>query len=222
MSIADRVKEKRMALGLTQSELASLVGITQQSLQKIEDGRTQNPRKLINLARSLQCDPEWLQFGKTIELKEPFSIYDVSHTYGPICYRPIISAHQAMTWQGRDSLQPSHSNWLEAPVHSLNDSFWLKVTGDSMTSASGMSIPEGYLILVDPGITAKNGHLILAQLNDMQEPTFKMLVIDAGCTYLKPLNTNYRPIEVDNNFSIIGVVREARALFHSEQAVETA
>lgn len=222
MSIADRVKEKRMALGLTQSELANLVGITQQSLQKIEDGRTQNPRKLINLARSLQCDPEWLQFGKTVELKESFSIYDYKHHSETICYRPILNPQQAIAWQGRDSLPPSHPDWLEAPIHSLNDSFWFNVIGDSMTSASGMSVPEGYLILVDPGLMAKNGHLVLARLHEMQEPTFKMLVIDAGFTYLKPLNTNYRPIEVDDNFSIIGVVREAKALFHSEQVIATA
>ncbi|MDU2881518.1 MAG: helix-turn-helix transcriptional regulator, partial [Enterobacter sp.] len=37
MSLADRVKQKRIELGLTQAEAAEMAGIRQQSWQSIED-----------------------------------------------------------------------------------------------------------------------------------------------------------------------------------------
>ncbi|WOD07130.1 helix-turn-helix transcriptional regulator [Marinomonas sp. GJ51-6] len=67
MTLSDRVKQKRIELGLTQTQLANLVGISQQSLQKIEDGKTQNPRKIVALSKVLECEPEWLESGQYTE-----------------------------------------------------------------------------------------------------------------------------------------------------------
>ena len=53
MDIAKRVKERRTALGLTQYQLADLVGTAQTSIQKIERGDTKNPRNIEALARLL-------------------------------------------------------------------------------------------------------------------------------------------------------------------------
>ena len=63
MDIAERVKERRNQLGLTQYQLADLVGVAQTSIQKLERGDTKNPRNIEALARGLQCTPEYLRFG---------------------------------------------------------------------------------------------------------------------------------------------------------------
>ena len=215
MTIAERVKKKRTELGLTQAELAKRVGITQQSLQKIEDGRTQNPRKLISLSKEIGCDPEWLLLGTASEVRENPSSYNNGHPLQQSLsnnQRPIITALQAATWTSQTNLS-NHSEWLDSPIETSKNAFWLTVIGDNMTSVSGISIPEGYLILVEPNQNAKNGDLVVADTEDSNEVTFKKLVIDAGQTYLKPLNPNYRPIEVSKNIRIIGVVKQARALF---------
>ncbi|MCW4631629.1 MULTISPECIES: LexA family protein [Marinomonas] len=215
MSIADRVRQKRTQHRLTQAELAKRVGITQQSLQKIEDGRTQNPRKLLNLAKELNCSPEWLQLGTTTEVRESSSHY--SNDSAPPTslsqhQRPIISVFQAAQWSNHSqAIEPQA--YLDTPPDTSPSAFWLKVIGDSMTSTSGISIPEGYLILVEPDRTAKNGDLVVAKIITHNEVTFKKLVIDTGHTYLKPLNSNYRPIEVSEGLVIIGVVTQARVLF---------
>ena len=52
MSIAKRNKDKRIALGLTQSELATLAGTTQQSIEQLESGKTKRPRFLPELAKA--------------------------------------------------------------------------------------------------------------------------------------------------------------------------
>jgi len=78
-----------------------------------------------------------------------------------------------------------------------------------MTSPVGMSIPEGMYVLVDTGKEPINGSLVVAKLTDANEATFKKLVIDAGKTYLKPLNPQYPLIPINGNCRIIGVVVQA-------------
>ncbi|KJV49637.1 MULTISPECIES: helix-turn-helix transcriptional regulator [unclassified Pantoea] len=62
-TISQRLKQKRMELNLTQAQLAEKAGMKQQSLQRIEDGTTQRPRFLFELALALKCDPLWLMYG---------------------------------------------------------------------------------------------------------------------------------------------------------------
>jgi transcriptional regulator with XRE-family HTH domain len=45
---------------LTQAGLAELSGTKQQTIQQVESGLTKRPRKLIELATALQCEPRWL------------------------------------------------------------------------------------------------------------------------------------------------------------------
>ncbi|MDH4566153.1 hypothetical protein E8E95_05630 [Pseudomonas sp. BN414] len=88
--------------------------------------------------------------------------------------------------------------------------FWLEVEGDSMTSPTPPSIAEGMLILVDTGIEAQPGNLVVAKLEGDEKATFKKLVSDAGQLYLKPLNPSYPIIPINGNCRIIGVVKEAK------------
>ena len=85
--------------------------------------------------------------------------------------------------------------------------FWLEVTGDSMTAPPGSSpsIPNGSLVLVDTGIEAALGKLVVAQIDESNEATFKKLIVDGGQKYLKPLNPAYPLIPINGNCRILGV-----------------
>ncbi|MDN3394604.1 MULTISPECIES: XRE family transcriptional regulator [unclassified Pseudoalteromonas] len=63
MTIGSRIKNQRLKLGFSQAGLADQVGLTQQTLQKIENGTTKNPRRIEEIAKFLKCTPEYLQFG---------------------------------------------------------------------------------------------------------------------------------------------------------------
>ncbi|MGO2345762.1 MAG: LexA family protein, partial [Providencia sp.] len=76
--------------------------------------------------------------------------------------------------------------------------------------SSGLSIPEGMIILVDPSIEPINGKLVVAKLVNENEATFKQYVVDAGNHYLKPLNPQYRMIPINGNCRIVGVVVDAK------------
>jgi len=62
-TLGERIKNKRTELSLSQQELAESVGISQNAIHKLEDGTTDNPRKIFELAETLNCSPEWLQHG---------------------------------------------------------------------------------------------------------------------------------------------------------------
>ncbi|EPE2779737.1 helix-turn-helix domain-containing protein [Morganella morganii] len=61
--LSERVKARRVELNLTQSKLASMVGLKQQSIQQIESGIVKRPRFIIEIAKALKCDPDWLING---------------------------------------------------------------------------------------------------------------------------------------------------------------
>ncbi len=62
-TLSERLKKRRIALKMTQTELATKAGVKQQSIQLIEAGVTKRPRFLFEIAMALNCDPVWLQSG---------------------------------------------------------------------------------------------------------------------------------------------------------------
>lgn len=215
-SIAQRLVQRRQELGLSQTDVASRMDITPQSVQQWEAGRT-TPRgkRMTALSNILQCSPEWLQFGiGTPGSSQPNTgTSNVASVYFKEARKfPVISWVTAGDWaEAIDMFQPGVAEqWESSDCNVGDNAFWLRVIGDSMTAPSGVSIPEGHLILVDPAASADNGSLVVAKLVDSDEVTFKKLVIDAGQKYLKPLNPNYRTIEINGNCRIVGVVKEAK------------
>lgn len=80
-------------------------------------------------------------------------------------------------------------------------SFLLKVSGDSMT---GAGILPGDLVIVDRGQTAKNGDIVIAEVDG--EWTMKFLKKSGDTSYLVPANPKYKPIRPQHELRIAGVV----------------
>lgn len=59
----DRIRRARLYLGISQGDLAELVGVSQQHLSRIESKRTKNI-DIAPFARALKVPEEWLAFGK--------------------------------------------------------------------------------------------------------------------------------------------------------------
>ncbi len=63
-----RLRVRREAAGLTQDQLAELVGISRQSLGKLERGDTEpRPSTIVRLARALGCEPKDLMAPGTLD-----------------------------------------------------------------------------------------------------------------------------------------------------------
>lgn len=125
---------------------------------------------------------------------------------------PLISWVSAGQWL--EAVEPYKleeiEEWPETTTSAGENSFWLTVKGDSMTSPVGFTVPEGMIILVDPSKEAKSGKLVVAKLINDNEATFKMYIEDAGRCFLKPLNPHYPVTEINGNCQIIGTVVDVK------------
>nr|WP_252383118.1 helix-turn-helix domain-containing protein [Escherichia coli] len=62
-TLAERLKIGREKAGMSQAQLAEKIGLSQQSVAKIENGETLQPRKIKEIAKVLGVSQKWLQLG---------------------------------------------------------------------------------------------------------------------------------------------------------------
>lgn len=62
MGMAERIKERRLALKLTQEELGNKIGLQKSAIAKYENGRVENVKRSIiqKMAQALECSPSYL------------------------------------------------------------------------------------------------------------------------------------------------------------------
>jgi transcriptional regulator with XRE-family HTH domain len=94
MTLGQRVREKRKALGMTQTALADLAGISQSTIVRTErDETVPDGATLLVLARELQTSVPWLLSGDTAD-----AVYSVSdgadEPSGAVQSRPPLNETQ--------------------------------------------------------------------------------------------------------------------------------
>ena len=215
VSAGDRIYEARKAAGLTQQQVADAVGVTKSSVAQWESGLTKNLRgeNLVKVAKILNTSPDWLALGQPTAANisgDSLAANGSNVSPGPdLYYLPLISWIQAGEWTEISNHHPGDYEQL-VPVTRRYSSraFALKIVGDSMQAPDGDSFPEGAIISVEPLQEARNGSYVVAQNGHREEATFKQLVIDGNRRYLKPLNPRYPIIEITEEITICGVVRQ--------------
>lgn len=119
---------------------------------------------------------------------------------------PLISWVQAGSAQEAiDLFQPGVADeWVPTSAPIREHTYALRIEGDSMSP----KFQPGMQIIVEPDMPCENGSYVIAKNQD-GETTFKRLVKDAGVWLLKPENSQYPTLRLDDGYSIIGVVRRA-------------
>lgn len=170
------------------------------------------------LSSWLKVRREWLEYG--VLPKDPTgennvhkvkdgdgsNVSEVNQRFGKV---PLISWVQAGAWCEAISNFESYDadSWLSCPVQISAHGYALKVLGDSMTNPGpGRSYPAGCIIFVDPEAETRTGDRVIARLPRTNEATFKVLVEDAGCQYLRPINPQYPILEITEETHICGKV----------------
>ncbi|MGG2139939.1 LexA family protein [Symbiopectobacterium sp. RP] len=189
--------------------IAKFLGVSSKAVSKWLNGEAV-PRqdKMHDLARFLRVDIIWLQHGDAdqhrvinyIGKREP------SNKYPLISWISVGSCYETR----EPHILDDNDEWYESDAQVIGHAFWLKVNGDSMTAPTGLSIPDGTMILVDTGREARNGNLVVATLAGSNEATFKKLIFDAGESYLKSLNPAYPLLKLTPSNKIIGVAIETK------------
>lgn len=196
MNLASRLKKRRGQLGLTQKELAEKVGISAPAIQKIEVGKTLNPRRINQLSNVLNCEPNWLLFGT--EKSNVIAGPDIQGFY------PVLDWIQAGDWTSMNAINPLEAERYPCVVPCSPKTFALKVKGESMLP----KFEENEIIFIDPEVQPMTGKYVIAMLDDENEATFKQLIIDGNKKYLKAINPDWpvKFLEINGNCTIVGIV----------------
>ncbi len=59
----DRMRERRIELGLTQLELGKMLRVGQETVSQWESSGPATLKTVIKVARCLKCEPAWLAFA---------------------------------------------------------------------------------------------------------------------------------------------------------------
>ncbi|MFK3816418.1 LexA family protein [Pseudomonas sp. NPDC089407] len=111
-----------------------------------------------------------------------------------------------LAWADLQGPLPETSKSLEQTDYMpAGNAFWLVVENDSMNAASGKSVPEGMRVLVDAGLLAEPGKLVIAR-QPGRPAVLRQLVEEGGDKMLKPLNTRYPMILCEDGCEFMGVV----------------
>lgn len=196
----------------TQAQFARRYGLDASYISQILSGhRSFGEKSARNMETKIGLPPGTLD-GMNLGMQLGESNVEPAYVAQSTRTAPVVSWVQAGQWAEAVDLYAAGDGESreETPASAGPNAFWLRVKGDSMTAPAGLSVPEGYLILVDPDTQPENGSLVVAKLDIDDEATFKKLVMDGPHKYLKPLNTAYDTIKINGNCRIVGAVREIR------------
>ncbi len=206
-TLAERLKTARSHAKITQRKLAELAGVEQPAISQMESGKTLKSVHLVALAKACGVNAEWLASGSGVMVGEEPNVAMI-HQPAQMYRYPIVSWVKAGSWA--EAVQPFPDGFADhydvSDYKAKGPAFWLEVKGDSMTSTTAPSVPEGSQILVDTEADVRPGKLVIAKLSGSNEATFKKLVEDGGIRFLKPLNPAYPTVQCTEDCRIIGVV----------------
>ena len=226
--LKDRIKSARLAMGLTQQELADKIGVKRAAVTLWETGATKKieSSNLLAAAKALDVSPEWLSSGKGPRARLPVvgsigvatenasagSVREPSVNYLesarlPVRPVPVISWVSAGQWSDiADPYAPGLAEeWVITSKRLADHAFALRTRGDSMEPA----IPDGAILIVDPEAEARHRSIVIVRQNDNSEATCKRLIYEGDRpAYLQPDNTRYPVLPLAPDAHIIGVVRQ--------------
>ena len=224
MEFKDRLKRARKKAGLTQAQLADLVGIKQASISEIERGLTRHSGHVIKIAQVCGVEPIWLAHGTGAMTRAEMSLEGLLQPMGqgyPILEWSLIQEIAAgeRPWlpgdegaPGAKSILPGEAlGWMTGEIAGRYG-FWLQVENSSMLAATSPSFAPGSYILVAYSSTDLISGKYYVFLNKSSgETTFKQYVIDAGSEYLRPLNPSFKTIEIDDSsWEMIGRIVDTK------------
>lgn len=178
-----QVKLMRERAGLTQKELATALGITQQSVYYYESGdRDIKASVLIDMSKILKCTvSELLGLG---------TAHVIPNTPANSFPMPVFGRISAGT--PREALTQSDTTH-DAPeplYRRHSEAFWLTISGNSMNRL----FPDGSLVLIDPDEEVRNGDVAVVFVNG-DDATIKRVYFEGKAIRLHP--ESYDPEYVD-------------------------
>ena len=181
-TIYEKIKQRRMELGLTVEELANKMGYKDKSsISKIENGKADIPTsKVIAFARALETTTAYLLGVEDNSSSIPPGYEPLPHTVkrplgGTIACGEPITAEQNI------------EDYVDVP-ETVRCDFCLRCKGDSMIDAH---IEDGDIVYIRIQPEVEDGEIAAVRIGD--EATLKRIFYDGQSITLMPCNSTYRP-----------------------------
>lgn len=194
-TLSERLTALMAEKGLSQAELARMIGVKQPSIFKILSGQTLNPKNILEIATALNVDPHWLKTGEG-DPDPSYRVVEVSEPQNPNTVRIDILDVEASAGNGA-YLSPTEQGLLsqEFDLTFFRQQFGradakhlklITVKGDSMapTLESGdllyVDISENYFAADGLYVFTFDGQTFIKRLQKVGK---EMLVISDNPTY---------------------------------------
>lgn len=179
MEMNQRIKERRLALNMTQEELAHKLGMQKSAIAKYESGRVENIKRsvLAKMAELLECSPAYLMGWDDEQPLPQFSnIFPISKKRIPFLGQ-IACGEPSFCNEDRESYVVAGAD--------VRADFCLKARGDSMT---GARIMDGDIVFIRKDAEIVNGQIYAVEIDD--EATLKRVYYDEAAQELRLLAEN--------------------------------
>lgn len=189
-----RITTRREKLGLTQTELASRMQVSPQSVQQWESGKTTPRGKRLDLLSEILDAPKSYFFQETSDAPVPINTRQSV---------PLISWVSAGNWGNEQQEETDQHPQVLNVFDTGKNGYALRVEGESMLPRYQCND----IIFVNPDAEPAVGKRVIAACGE--GTTFKEVAVGEGGKWiLKALNEQWHPryIPLDESCYIIGVV----------------
>lgn len=163
MDMSERIKSRRLYLGLTQEELGLKLGLQKSAIAKYENGRVENIKRSViaKMAEVLECSPAYLMGWSdeinpvpALDISKFDNIFPINLKKVPLlgeiaCGKPIFANEE------RESYVLAGSE--------IHADFCLRAKGDSMINAR---ILDGDIVFIRKQDMVDNGEIAAVAIGD--------------------------------------------------------
>ena len=187
MTVGSRIKEARRYLGLSQSELAKKVGLTQATLSDLESDKSKGSSRLASIAHALKVRPYWLETGRGSALAD-----DPDHAL------PEGAAEEVRAFR----IQGDVNGWVTANERCENKNasmslpagaYLWQVKGD----AYGERVSSGDTLAIVPTPKPEPGDIVAVELTDSRVGLWRLRYIRDEEACFDPLSKLGDSVTVD-------------------------
>lgn len=179
MKLYERIKERRLALGMTLLDVANALGVKEATVQRYESGEIKNPKHdtVLELAKIFRCTPAYLMGWDEDSL--PQAIMHISKTKLPLLGE-IAAGEPIFADEEIEYYSPGEDSGAD---------FCLRVHGDSM---SGVGIKDGDIVFIRKQDSVDEGEIAAVLVDD--EATLKRVYKGEDSVTLVSENPKYKPM----------------------------
>ncbi|WP_235421188.1 LexA family transcriptional regulator [Erwinia oleae] len=186
-TLASRLNIAMSTMGFTQGALAKASGVSQPTIWRLTKGEAEGSRKLVDIARALDVNVEWLANGEG-EMRGPAGLNSVDK---------VKNGTTVAVWgpEGKTNEMVSTPNGVKARKT------WRAYILERNSGCNEAT--AGTIIIVDTDVPAESGDLVIAQVHSrvsvyryLEGPTNGFLTVD---------DPRLPAVELSDDSALIGV-----------------